>query len=200
MAPGKAGRHLGDEAHVHGVMVAAGLQRRARRRAQRRGVEIVVAQSVLRQAIERRRGDRAAEGIRRAEAEVVDQHDHDIGRALGRLHLEARRRRRLACVELGVEWPLGLLDRQDGTVRSRRHRGRGADHTHYQADRALQRGMFHSFTPCTTGQLLPQTAHCRVRRARIASEPPAQVAEKTCVVRLSYSPSTRRAKGPTPPL
>ena len=43
----EAGRHLGDESHVHGVMVAAGLERGARRRAQCRGMEVVVAQSVL---------------------------------------------------------------------------------------------------------------------------------------------------------
>ena len=43
----------------------------------------------------------AAERARVAEADVVDQKDDDVRRALGRLHLEPRRRLGIARVELG---------------------------------------------------------------------------------------------------
>ena len=75
---GEGGRGLGDRAHVADVMVAAGQQRRAGRRAERRGVELVVAQPALRQPLERRHVDRPAEGARLAEAHVVDQHDEHV--------------------------------------------------------------------------------------------------------------------------
>ena len=89
----EAGRHLGDEAHVDGVVVAAGLERGARRRAQGRGVEVVVAQSALapsRSSVGVAIGPPKAFG--RAEAQVVDQDDDHVRRARGRLDLEARRR------------------------------------------------------------------------------------------------------------
>ena len=74
-------RGLHDRAGVDGVVVPAGLERVARRRAQRRRVEVVEAQAALRQPVHRRRADRTAERARPAEADVVDQHDHDVGRA-----------------------------------------------------------------------------------------------------------------------
>ena len=52
---GKGGCHLGDEAHVHRVMVAPGLERGARGRAQCGGVKVAVAQSAGRQAVQSRR-------------------------------------------------------------------------------------------------------------------------------------------------
>ena len=48
---GEGGRGLGDRAHVADVVVAAGQQGRAGRRAERRGVELVVPQPVLRQLL-----------------------------------------------------------------------------------------------------------------------------------------------------
>jgi hypothetical protein len=113
---GHAGGHLGDVAHVHLVMVAPGVERRARRRTQRRGVEVVVAQALLGEAIERRHRDRPAEAARHAEAHVVDQHDHHVGRALRRLDLEARRHRHVTRVKLGVDGPRRLRDWQYGSV------------------------------------------------------------------------------------
>ena len=83
--PGVAGegrRALHDRAGVGGVVVPAGLERVARRRAQRRGVEVVEAQARLGQLVHRWRADGTAERAGPAEADVVDQHDHDIGRAL----------------------------------------------------------------------------------------------------------------------
>ena len=54
----------------------------------------------------------AAERARVAEADVVDQKDDDVGRALRRLHLEPRRRLGIARVELGGVRIVGLRDGQ----------------------------------------------------------------------------------------
>ena len=51
---GIAGGHLADDAEAHGVMVAAGDQRGARRRAQRGGMELRVAQPRLGDAVHAR--------------------------------------------------------------------------------------------------------------------------------------------------
>ena len=66
------------------VVVAPGDQCRARRRAERRGVEIRVAQPALRDAIQCRCRNDAAEGARRAEAAVVRHDEQHVGRALRR--------------------------------------------------------------------------------------------------------------------
>ncbi len=60
----KAGGLLGDHAEAGRVMVAAGDQRGARRRAERGGVDVVVAQAGLGDAVHRRRRDDAAKGAR----------------------------------------------------------------------------------------------------------------------------------------
>ena len=66
--------------------------------------------------VHRRRADGTAERARPAEADVVDQHDHDVGRALGRLDLEPRRRLGVARVEFGVGRRLGFRDRQHRAI------------------------------------------------------------------------------------
>ena len=66
------------------VMVAPGDQCRARGRAERRGVEIRVTQPVLRDAIQCRGRNDAAERARRAEADVVGHDEQHVGRALRR--------------------------------------------------------------------------------------------------------------------
>ena len=62
---GIARRLLGDDPEAHRMMVAAGDQRRARRRAQRGRVEVGVAQAVGGDPVEIRRRDHAAERARR---------------------------------------------------------------------------------------------------------------------------------------
>ncbi len=62
--PGKSGGGLGDRAHVVHVVVAAGEQRGSRRRAKRRGVELVVAQALVGEFFHRRHVNRSAEGAR----------------------------------------------------------------------------------------------------------------------------------------
>src|SRR5262245_52434713 len=65
-------------------MVAPGDQGSPGRRAERRGVELVVAQAAAGDAVESGRLDRAAEGAAGAEADVVGEDQEDVGRALGR--------------------------------------------------------------------------------------------------------------------
>ena len=93
----------------------------------------------------------AAERARVAEADVVDQEDDDVRRALRRLHLEARRRLGVARVELGGQRVVRLRDRQHRAVDAARGRGAGAA------------------VCCGSGALQPVTpasASARGRRAR----------------------------------
>ena len=75
-------RALGDGAGADALVVAPGEQRGARGRADRGGVEPVVADAVVGEAAEGRRVDRAAERVGQAEAHVVEQDDQDVGRVL----------------------------------------------------------------------------------------------------------------------
>ena len=113
---GEGGGDLGDAAHVVHVVVAAGEQRGARGRAERGGVELVVAKAVGGEGFGGRHVDGAAEGARHAEAHVVDEDDDDVGRAFGRLDFEARRRRGVAGVEDGAVRIVGLGDGETGAV------------------------------------------------------------------------------------
>ena len=81
---GVATRELAHGAEADRVAVAAGEQRRARRRADGRDMEAVVADAAVGHARVVRRLDRAAEGARVAEAGVVDEHEQDVRRPLGR--------------------------------------------------------------------------------------------------------------------
>ena len=94
------GRDFRDAAHADRVMVAAGQQGLPRRRAQRRRVEARVLQSALRELLEVRRLARTAEHAGRAVADVIDENDQHVGRALRRPHVPDRRelRVRVFCV------------------------------------------------------------------------------------------------------
>ena len=80
----KAARRLGDDAEADRMMVPARDQRSAGRRAERRGVEIRIAQAIVGDAVERRRRNDAAEGRGRGEANVVGHDEQDIRRAFRR--------------------------------------------------------------------------------------------------------------------
>ena len=69
---------------AHRVMVASGDDRRPRRRAERRGVEIGVTQPVFGDAIQGRGRDNPAKSGRRAEAAVIGHDEQHVGRALRR--------------------------------------------------------------------------------------------------------------------
>ena len=77
---------LGDYAETGRVMIASGDQGRAGGRAQRRGMEVGVAQARLGDAVQGRRGDDAAEGAGDAVARVVGHDQQHVGGALGRHH------------------------------------------------------------------------------------------------------------------
>ena len=80
----KAGADFVHDAEARDVVIATRDQRRPRRRAQRGRVEVGVAQPGLRDAIQSRTGDDAAEGARHAEAVVVRHDEQDVRRALRR--------------------------------------------------------------------------------------------------------------------
>ena len=88
---GRGGRHLGDGPHADRVVVAAGQQRGARRRAERGRVKAGVLEAGPRQPLGVRRVARSAEGAGGAEPDVVEQDDEDVRRAGGRAQPADRR-------------------------------------------------------------------------------------------------------------
>ena len=97
----ETGRDLHHGTHIDPVVIAPGEQGSPGGRAQRGGMELVKAQAVFCQLRKGRRLDRAAKGLCGTKADVVDQYDDHIGRALGGLNAEGRRRRDVARVQLG---------------------------------------------------------------------------------------------------
>ena len=93
---GVARRALGDARHAVGVVVAPGQHARARRRAQRRGVHVGVAQPVLRQPVEVGRVDRRAVATELPVAGVVEHDEEHVRRAGCRPHRRGPGRLRLA--------------------------------------------------------------------------------------------------------
>ena len=76
-------RAFGDGAGMHAVVVASGQQRRAGRRADRRGVKGVVADAVFGHPPEGRGAHFAADHIGQSEPDIVEQHDEDVRGVLG---------------------------------------------------------------------------------------------------------------------
>ena len=76
---------LGDAGHAVEVVVATGQEGGAGRRAQRRGVPLRVDQPVVRQLLQGRHVDPAAEGRPGGQTGVVVQHEQDVRRAFRRL-------------------------------------------------------------------------------------------------------------------
>ena len=89
-----------DHAKARRVMIAPGNERRARRRAERRGMELRVTETGHRDPVQCRRWDNAAEGARRAEADVVSHDEQHVGRTFGRYHARRPPRFRLRGVLL----------------------------------------------------------------------------------------------------
>ena len=109
---GEGGGHLGDLGLVGRVVVAAGLERLPGRRTQRRGVELIVHQALAGQLVEVGRFNDTAEGAGAAEAEIVQQDDHHVGRVLGRLDFEHRGRLGVARIQCRDRRVPRALDRQ----------------------------------------------------------------------------------------
>ena len=83
---GEAGGHLADDAVADRVMIAASDQRRPRRRAERGGVELRVAQPRLGDAVHGWRRYDAAKCARDAVALIVGHDEQHVRRALWRHH------------------------------------------------------------------------------------------------------------------
>ena len=99
--PGERGGRLRDRTHVAHVMIPAGEQGRPRRRAERRGVKVIVPQPAPCQPIGRWHVDGPSERAGLTESHVVDQHDEHVGGAGRGLHLESRRGLGIPDIELG---------------------------------------------------------------------------------------------------
>jgi hypothetical protein len=82
---GESHRQLDQRTDPHAVVVAPTQQARPGRRAQRRGVEVRVAQPPGGEPAQRGHLAAATEGGRLREADVVEHQQHDVGRALPRL-------------------------------------------------------------------------------------------------------------------
>ena len=89
---GIAAVEIGEAADADRMMVAPGQQRRARGRAHRGGVEAGIAQAFGGEPVDGRRPDRRAVAAEIGKADVVEQHDEDVGRALRRLRAPAATR------------------------------------------------------------------------------------------------------------
>ena len=81
---------LGDACHPDRRVVAAGQQRRSRRRADRRRVELGVAKPVVDEPLQRRHLDRTAERRQGADPRVVPHDEQHVRRALRCLRLHVR--------------------------------------------------------------------------------------------------------------
>ena len=89
---GEAGVPLGDDGHAHAVVVAAGEQRGAGRRAQRGRVELVVAEAPGGEPVDGGGVELGSVGAEVGEADVVEHHEQHVGGALaGPRRLRPRR-------------------------------------------------------------------------------------------------------------
>ena len=114
--PRKARRHFRDGAHVRAMRIAAREQRHAARRADRRGMEIGVGQSVLGETLDGRQVHHAAERRRAGVAEIIEQDDQHIGRTRRRFDLEDGRSLGIAGIELGDRRMRRFRDGQHGPI------------------------------------------------------------------------------------
>ena len=79
-------------------------------------MKVVITKASRCQLIQRWHFARATKRARLSEADVIEQNNDDIRRSLRRLNLKARRRLRIARIELSDSWWLRLGDRQDGPI------------------------------------------------------------------------------------
>ena len=179
---------LGDPAHVVHVVVAAAEQRRPRRRADRRRVELVVAQPRLRQAVGGRHVDRPAERARHAEAHVVDR-----ARSARSAPPRAPSPRSAAAA-----WPCGrrARSRADSSAPGsaapcgRAPQGAAAD-CRAGGLGAVQPAMRSTApAPATANPVLLHACSCRVRRGPAGAPPPGDI----CTI------GARLPRGPWPPI
>ncbi len=191
---GEAGRLFGDHAEACGVMVAAGDQRCARRRAERRREHAIVSQSFFREPVHCRRRDDAAECARHAEPCVIGDDEKNVWR-IGRRRY-ARRPPGLGLQRLILDDPTelgsgrGKLRAADGCARRCRARRAGHDlsvcsagcenPTSGQQDQCAD-GVTGCFSPLHVGSSMPQLNARQPSLVEI--DPP----EKTTIVEVRKS-------------
>ena len=112
----EGGRGLGDRSHVAHMMIPTAQKSGAGRRAECRGMKVIVSEPALGQGFNRRHVNRSAEGTRLAEAHIIDEHDQHVGGARGCLHLESRWGFRIPHIELGDRWTTWLGNGEDRPV------------------------------------------------------------------------------------
>ena len=136
VVPWERAGELAHHAEADAVVVPPRQQRRPGRRAQRRDVEAVVAQAVLREPRVVRGLDRTAEGARVSEAGVVDQDEENVRRVLRRLDVT-----RLAPIGLGVpEGPLRRAAERRAPNRKNRPINRRLTHLSTLRSRFIRNG------------------------------------------------------------
>jgi hypothetical protein len=115
---GEPAGQLADRPEPHRVVIAVRQRRRPGRRAQRRHMKPVIADSLLSDPGHGRSGDRAAERARLAEARIINQHQQDVRRALGRRNMPDQAPVRLRPFQGPVRHTREprVRDRQPGTV------------------------------------------------------------------------------------
>jgi hypothetical protein len=98
----EAGCRFGDAGHPVRGVVAAGQQRRARRRAQRSRVPVRVRETVLGEPVDVRRLDQTAPRLHRGVADVVENDPEHVRSPVGRnrLHIRLPVRNRVADVDI----------------------------------------------------------------------------------------------------
>ena len=146
VVPREPGRRFAHDAIAGHVMVAAGDQCGARRRTERRGMKLRVPQSVLCDAIQRRRRDDAAERARRAEPAVIGHDEQHIGRALRRHDARRPPRFRLGGLLLDHSAELRIGRRELFAVDG----GRGAGRAQLAGDLLGLRGYAQARTTATS--------------------------------------------------
>jgi hypothetical protein len=117
--PRRRGRELGDGPRPHRVVVATGQQRLSGRRAQRRGVKAVVAQTPASQPLRHRRLARPPKRARRPEPHIVEQDHQNARGTLRRAQLADRGKLGLRVLGVvgGQAWGRDVGDRQDRSLR-----------------------------------------------------------------------------------
>ena len=118
---------LRNHAEPHRMMVTASDERRARRRTQSGGMDVVVAQAILGNAVQCGRRDDAAEGTRHAKSGVICDDEQHIGGLLGRHDARCPPRFRSQCIIFNhatkfriTRWKLATLYRRGSAGRTRR--------------------------------------------------------------------------------
>ena len=175
------------------MLVAAGEHGRARRRADRRHVEAVVAKPLVRHAGVVRRVDRPAERARVAEAGVVDEDEQDVRGVLGRRHLRGLVPVRLRPFERLVR------DAREGRAPNRENCPIDRRLTHHSTLRSLLRSALIAAGTTRHPSFRLVTRAFKARRPNHPDEPRPLVRIRAAPIELGrrgHRPSSRESTAP----